>query len=250
MKIFLIILAVFFGVLLLLALLLCVRVWVSVAYDEEPIVKIKALFFSYKILPKKKKWRMKKHLPKAKKASEASSKAAKKAAKKSAKKAEKRAAKKASSKAKPKKSLSEQLTFYKELATKVAIPTAKRLQRHLALRIYSLKVFVGGGDASKTAISYGIASSAAETLFGFFSSCCDLKAVKKKNVFIAADFSAASTAAEIDIAIGLRLWQALHILLPAVISFVKVRDDAEYRHMINQIKEKRKLDEKRKQNDI
>ena len=197
------------GLLLLLVLLLLLRVWVSVCYNGEFSVSLHVLFLSFRLFPKKEKWKMKDHLPD------------KKAGKP---KKQKKKAKKKKEKPKKKASLRETLSFYKRIATEVALPAAKQLKKHLQVRIKKLKIDVGSEDPAKTAIVYGAASGAADTLLGFFASQCDFKAPKKENIFIKADFLSEETTAEADLRFGLRLWQAIVILLPALMKYGEIAD--------------------------
>ena len=68
MSVFLVILAILGGLLLLFGLLLLLRVGVQLRYDGSFSVKLKVLFLSFTLFPKKEKLRIKGQLPSEKKA--------------------------------------------------------------------------------------------------------------------------------------------------------------------------------------
>ncbi len=79
-----------------------------------------------------------------------------------------------------------ELCFY----AKIFLEKISYLLKRIKFKIFNLKISVGGSDAAKTAISYGVISSAAYFVLGFIDSNADLKF---KNIDLSADFNSNKT---------------------------------------------------------
>ena len=150
MSVFLVILAILGGLLLLFGLLLLLRVGVQLRYDGSFSVKLKVLFLSFTLFPKKEKLRIKGQLPSEKKA---------KKEKKKKQKKEKAVSKKPD--------FSEMFSFYRQLFTEVILPALGRFLKHLHLRVDQLQIEIASEDAAKTALLYGSAVSGGTAFLEF-----------------------------------------------------------------------------------
>ncbi len=172
MSVFLVILAILGGLLLLFGLLLLLRVGVQLRYDDSFSVKLKVLFLSFTLFPKKEKLRIKGQLPSEKKA---------KKEKKKKQKKEKAVSKKPD--------FSEMFSFYRQLFTEVILPALGRFLKHLHLRVDQLQIEIASEDAAKTALLYGSAVSGGTAFLEFLRNITHLKWAGRKKSISAADLT-------------------------------------------------------------
>lgn len=205
---------IFFGIvltILVLLLVLCsllfLRVWIGIAYKDAPMVELKVLCFSFRIFPRKEKKKKKKKKKNPSKKS-------------SAKKREEPE----KSETKQKKQPSEIFAFYRELVEEVIISALGRLGKHLVLKVDRLIIRIGSKDPAKTAVLYGGAIAGAETLIQLLSTLCNLRFGKDKNILVRACYDLDSTEFDIKISVGMKPWQALHIVLPALIGYLRTKE--------------------------
>ena len=115
-----------------------------------------------------------------------------------------------------KKTLSEKIASLSTLLTdicekiKIIVPGTYGA---LSLDIRKLDIVVGGEDAAKTAISYGIVCGAVETLYAVGSRCRKLKVGSK--VFVACDYLGESFRCEFDMVLKVRVFRLLTTVLRA-----------------------------------
>ncbi len=216
MKIFLGVILTVFVLLLLFCSFFFLRVWVSVAYKDRPTLKLKILFFSFKIFPREKKRKLEKYTPKKHSSTDN--------AKRKQKKDKKNKANSKTAKPKERKKLPEILAFYRELIETVIVPMLGRLGKHLVIRIDRLMLGIGTDDSSKTAVLYGGVIAGAEGLIQLLSSCCTLKFGKDRDISVSARFDRNVSDVDIQLSLSLKPWHALHIVLPALVDFLRVKE--------------------------
>ncbi len=90
-----------------------------------------------------------------------------------------------------------ELCFY----AKIFLEKILYLLKHIKIKIFNLKISVGGADAAKTAISYGVISSAVYYVFGFLDSNVNLKI---KEIDISSNYNSPTTKAEFNLKASLR----------------------------------------------
>ena len=90
-----------------------------------------------------------------------------------------------------------ELCFY----TKIFLEKLVYILKRINFKIVNLKITVGEKDAAKTAISYGVVSSAAYYVLGFLDSNANLK---MKNVDVSADFNSGKTECEFKLKASLK----------------------------------------------
>ena len=223
MSVFLVILAILGGLLLLFGLLLLLRVGVQLRYDGSFSVKLKVLFLSFTLFPKKEKLRIKGQLPSEKKA------------KKEKKK------KKAVSK---KPDFSEMFSFYRQLFTEVILPALGRFLKHLHLRVDQLQIEIASEDAAKTALLYGSAVSGGTAFLEFLRNITHLKMGREEEIYIRSRFDKTEGSCRVRITLSLCLWQAVHILLPALMKYLLLQQKKEQQAEKETLKQKANIAEK------
>jgi uncharacterized protein YxeA len=97
-----------------------------------------------------------------------------------------------------------ELCFY----AKIFLENIFYLLKKIKFKIFNLKISVGGADAAKTAISYGVVSSAVYYVLGFIDSNVCLKI---KEIDISSNFNSRTTKAEFNFKASLRLIYAFFI---------------------------------------
>lgn len=200
MKIFLIALSVIFGILLLLLLLLLIKVRLNVVYDGEPTVRLKYLFLTFTLYPKKEKV-------------------------KKAKKTKKQKTVKKSSEPKKKKDIRRMFSFYKEIVTEVILPASSRLLEKLTVRVNSLKVTVASDNAAETAILYGVASGGCAMLFELLSQISNFSSASRDDVYIGCRYDTDETTCKADIELRLRALFAITSLLPPLMRYLEIKEE-------------------------
>lgn len=96
-----------------------------------------------------------------------------------------------------------------------------RFFKHLRLDISKIIVVVGGEDAAKCAITYGVISQAVAYLLEFLDN--NLKISKKRGgeINVLCDFTAESTTYDIHISASLTVWQILDIGISLAYNYFK-----------------------------
>lgn len=228
MSVFLVILAILGGLLLLFGLLLLLRVGVQLRYDGSFSVKLKVLFLSFTLFPKKEKLRIKGQPP--------SEKKEKKKKKKKKQKKEKAVSKKPD--------FSELFSFYRQLFTEVILPALGRFLKHLHLRVDQLQIEIASEDAAKTALLYGSAVSGGTAFLEFLRNITHLKMGREEEIYIRSRFDKTEGSCRVRITLSLCLWQAVHILLPALMKYLLLQQKKEQQAEIETLKQKANTAEK------
>lgn len=231
MSVFLVILAILGGLLLLFGLLLLLRVGVQLRYDGSFSVKLKVLFLSFTLFPKKEKLRIKGQPPSEKKA-----KKEKKKKQKQKKEKEKAVSKKPD--------FSEMFSFYKQLFTEVILPALGRFLKHLHLRVDQLQIEIASEDAAKTALLYGSAVSGGTAFLEFLRNITHLKMGREEEIYIRSRFDKTEGSCRVRITLSLFLWQAVHILLPALMKYLLLQQEKEQQAEKEALKQKANTAEK------
>lgn len=226
LSVFLVILAILGGLLLLFGLLLLLRVGVQLRYDGSFSVKLKVLFLSFTLFPKKEKLRIKGQPP---------------SEKKEKKKKKKQKKEKAVSK---KPDFSELFSFYRQLFTEVILPALGRFLKHLHLRVDQLQIEIASEDAAKTALLYGSAVSGGTAFLEFLRNITHLKMGREEEIYIRSRFDKTEGSCRVRITLSLCLWQAVHILLPALMKYLLLQQKKEQQAEIETLKQKANTAEK------
>lgn len=226
MSVFLVILAILGGLLLLFGLLLLLRVGVQLRYDGSFSVKLKVLFLSFTLFPKKEKLRIKGQPP---------------SEKKEKKKKKKQKKEKAVSK---KPDFSELFSFYRQLFTEVILPALGRFLKHLHLRVDQLQIEIASEDAAKTALLYGSAVSGGTAFLEFLRNITHLKMGREEEIYIRSRFDKTEGSCRVRITLSLCLWQAVHILLPALMKYLLLQQKKEQQAEKETFKQKANTAEK------
>lgn len=224
LSVFLVILAILGGLLLLFGLLLLLRVGVQLRYDGSFSVKLKVLFLSFTLFPKKEKLRIKGQPPSEKKE------------KKKKQKKEKAVSKKPD--------FSELFSFYRQLFTEVILPALGRFLKHLHLRVDQLQIEIASEDAAKTALLYGSAVSGGTAFLEFLRNITHLKMGRKEEIYIHSRFDKTEGSCRVRITLSLCLWQAVHILLPALMNYLLLQQKKEQQAEKETLKQKANTAEK------
>lgn len=200
------------ALLLLIAALLFSPVWARIVYYDGLTLDVGFGPIRFRLLPiKDEKIKISDYSPKALRKRRL---AVKKKAEKSARKT-KRA--NAPSAPKRKRRLSD-INALLRYITRVAAALLKKFGEYLRVDIKRFVITVATGDAAQTAILYGAVSQGASYLFALLESTLKLKYCRNAMTGIEAEFTAENWNADIDITLKLRGWQALALLIKAILS--------------------------------
>ena len=171
------------GIIVLIALLLCLRANLCIVFEDDLRVYIRVLFIKYYLIPERKK-KFKKN-------------------KKKQKEQKTVIRKKSENEAKP--SLVDKLSLVKEI---LAV-SFKTFSRHLHIRIAKMHITVGSPDAAQTAILYGAISGVAACIIELIDSYANLDSLKERSVSIEPDFLSEKCDAKINITLSISVFGAL-----------------------------------------
>ncbi len=203
----------FAALLLLFVFLLFLPIRLAVCFDKKIRLSLKILCFSFLLYPKKKKWRMKEHLPEYQK--------------KKKKKSDKKPAAKSTpqSEGGKKESAVERIARkYEEitdLLNTVIFPAAKRLGKHLTVSISRIELTIGSDDAAKTALLYAAAVNGGYALLALIDEHTNLKKKGKGLIGVTCRYDLDKTSITFDIELALSLFGAISILLPTLVSYLQ-----------------------------
>ncbi len=99
-----------------------------------------------------------------------------------------------------------------------------RFFKHLRLDVSKILITVGGEDAAKAAITYGIVSQSVVYLLEYLDK--HLKISKKRNgeINVTCDFTSESTVYDISLSASLSVWQILDIGISLAYNYLKGKD--------------------------
>ena len=95
-----------------------------------------------------------------------------------------------------------------------------RFERHLHIKLTRLRLTVGTDDAAKTAVLYGLVSQSVAYILEILSRVVNLKYTSDSDVQVNADFLSEKFAADVKIAISMRVWLLFDIALCAAYRYL------------------------------
>lgn len=119
----------------------------------------------------------------------------------------------------------------------------RKTGKYLHLKASRIYVRVATGDAAETAVLYGAVSGAVTYLLAILDRITLLH-VKEKTVYVFPDYLADSSAADIRIVLGLRVWSGVALLFSVAFTSVKIQYEQE---LARQKKRRAKLRQQQKQ---
>ena len=212
-------------VLIMLALLLLMRVGISVKLCDDTLLTLGVGIFRIKLFPRREKklrlsdYKIDKHRRRLEKEEK---KKKKKAAKKAEKKqSEKKSGKVLSEKTEPKekRDISELI----EAVVEIVRVFFERFGRHLHIKLRRLNITVASPDAASTAVLYGAVCGAVQCLLELLYNSVTLTLPKNEEITVTPDFTSEKTRADVDITFSLRLWQVIDILFRSVWAYIKTK---------------------------
>ncbi len=205
------------GIILALALILLLRVKISViTRGGQTKLLLRILGIPIKLYPKKPKKqriRLKDFTPRA--------------LRRAQRKKDKKALKE-SLKAKHGASDGEKTSLTETVSTVTGLvkTLSARLFKHLRIDITKISISVGTPDAAKTGILYGTVCQGVAYLLEVLDRITNVKKKKKTEVSVSADFVSGKTNADIDLSFSLTVWQALDILFSTALEYIKSKTKA------------------------
>ena len=211
------------AILLFFALLLLLRIRLTITLRDKVSLTLSILCFRIRLFPRKQKkvkWRQYSPKRAAKIAARKAKKQAKKQAKKAAKKAKKATEKHLATTDRPqeKMTLAEKLVLVRALAATLL----RKTHKHLKLKMARLHIRVATGDAASTAILYGAVSGVLASLLALLDRATSLRA-KQPQVAVFADYLSEKPSADVKLVFSISVWGALAILFAAAFSYLRTK---------------------------
>ena len=197
---------------LFVVLLLSLRVRLTVRAGDAVVLDLRILFLRLRLFPRKKRIRPRNYS--AKRLERIKKKEAKRAAKKEKKK-QKHQKEHAPSESDVKLTLRDKIALVRALCAVLI----RRTHKHLRLHAARLHVYVATGDPATTAIAYGAISQSVSYLLAGLDQVTHLKAAEP-DVGVLADFLGEKSRIEANITFSIRVWGALAIALPLLITYL------------------------------
>ncbi len=209
------------AILLLIVLIMLIPVTLDIKTDEELCVTLKVAFVKIKLVPKREKpIRLKDYRIKAfrKRRLREQREYLQKNRKKSADKAKKTE----TSKDKPKAPIKERAEDALDLVKHVILRGVKRFGRHLRINVYRMRIFVGGSEPDKTAITYGLVCQGVSYVTEILDTHLNVKYPGKAEhrIYVGADFSSPKTVTDIHISLRIRMWHLPSSGISALIGYM------------------------------
>lgn len=205
---------------------------VILTYDGQLAVKIRVLFITVHVIPKKRgkppdpdRYSPEKYRKMLEKAAE---KEAKKQQKKNLK-AERENAKpdgsgrtpsKAGAEKKVKRSVSDILELVRQILAAVK-GLLRSFGAHLQIEAVRLRITVASGDAAKTALLYGAVCQSVACILEILSNVTNFKAKDREQITVDADFLGEKSAADLYLIFRLRVWHVFAMLFSALGGFIR-----------------------------
>ena len=206
------------------------KIKVIIEYKDEVALTVSIYGLPIRILPMKKRHVKPMTAKEAAKIRERRRKVAELKAKKKAEKAKKKAEKKkkalekkkrersspeARRKAKEakrrKKAESATLEENLDLVKKILSFFFSRLFRHLRIDVTRIHIIIGSDEASKTAITYGIAVQAVAYILALLDKVSNVRGLQRHDVYVDTDFLSEEITVDLKIAFSIRLWHIFHL---------------------------------------
>ncbi len=99
-----------------------------------------------------------------------------------------------------------------------------RFFRHLRLDVSKILITVGGSDAAKAAITYGVISQSVAYLLEFLDSRLKISKKRKGQINVFCDFTSETVTYDISISASLSIWQLLDIGISLAYNYFKGKD--------------------------
>lgn len=96
--------------------------------------------------------------------------------------------------------------------------------KHLRLDLSHIVITVGGEDAARTAVTYGIVSQGIVYLLSFLDTHLKVRKKRHGDIAVRCDFTAAQTTYDIRITASLTVWQLLDIGISLAYNYLKGKD--------------------------
>ena len=199
---------IFLGVVLLLGLLLSVRVRLEITAQEEVTLILRILFLKFRLYPKRVTPRSARRDAKKKK--------------KTGHKSKQKTKVPTAGKPKGKKSIGDLLRTLK-MVCRIVRRLHKRFHKHLRLTLNRVVVKVGTDDAAKTAIYYGVASSAFSYLVTLIDNLFTVKTKRSSDLRLEPDFLGGAITYDVQIEFSIRLYAVVKLALHALFSYLRER---------------------------
>ncbi len=207
-------------IILFLALVLSLRIKLTVIYKDGLVAYWKLLFFKRMIYPENEKQRGPHSMSKWR-ANRIKKKYLEEKESKRRRRLQREKLKSDARKGKRQKdSLSdvlEVLGYLKELLSVFL----KNLFKHWKVEVARFKINVGTEDAASTAIAYGAVCEAVSVILTILEPLRGFSSPKAKNIEITADYLSVVTTADVKIVLSVHIWQAIYIVLATLITYVK-----------------------------
>ncbi len=220
---------IFSVILLLVSFILFVGVKIRVSYNGEIRLSVSVLGIRIPILPKPKKkinlrkFSRKRHTDRLRKEQ---SQAAKKLQRKLEKERKKKAAKSEKKNSKKKKLPQEQTAVADEpsmisLLLSIVVGILDKFAGMLRVEVARVRITVGGADATKTALTYGIVSQGVAYLMELLMHKTRFYRSKNEYVSVIPNFLAQTTVADISLIFTVRLWHFVNIACTFLYRLIK-----------------------------
>ena len=202
-----IILSILLGLVALIAIILSLKVTLTVKYDGDVKLFARVLFVRIKLYPRKKKKH--KRSMSAKKAQKVKKKKAK-CVSDTGKKKEK----------KPKKTPSEIIEII-QVVCMIVKEVVSNLSKYLRIKIAKIHIKIATDDAAHTAIAYGAVTQSINVLFPLLENVKNFSMPKRRDIDIRSDFTSEECEMDLCLRFSVRVWQAALIAIKVLIKFIK-----------------------------
>lgn len=217
------------AIVLLFVFLFTVRVKIVVSYDGNVVLFLRVLGIRIPIMPRPKKkihpadFSLKRHQKRLQKDAERAAKKHQRELEKKRKKAAKKAAQK---KDKKKKLPQAEVTVKDEpsmmsLLLSVVGDVLDKFFGKLRVDLVRLRITVGGSDATRIAMMYGLVSQGVAYLAELISQKTKFRRTKNEYIDVTPDFLSQTTTADISMIFTVNLWYFINILFTFAYRFIK-----------------------------
>ncbi len=127
-------------------------------------------------------------------------------------------------KEKPQYGMKENARYSLDLIRLAVLKAIKKFGKHLRISLYHLRVYVGGEEPDKTALTYGYVCQGVSYLTEIFDKHLNMKypGRVKNRVYVGADFVSPKTRIEAHVALKLRVWQIASVAMNGLMGYYKV----------------------------
>lgn len=127
-------------------------------------------------------------------------------------------------KEKPQYGMKENARYTLDLIRLAVLKAIKKFGKHLRISLYHLRVYVGGDEPDKTALTYGYVCQGVSYLTEIFDKHLNMKypGRVKNRVYVGADFLSQKTRIEAHVALKIRMWQIASVGLTGFTGYLKV----------------------------